>query len=116
MMLNRLRIPLLLATLLASPLAATTAFANPYEPTLSNGMHVIVKDQPGMLAKIAEILRDHKVSVEAVIQRGRDPGKPVSIVMTTHKVKQADLRKAAHMIGKLPLVSGKPCVMRIEQV
>jgi homoserine dehydrogenase len=79
-------------------------------------MHVIVKDQPGMLAKIAEILRDHKVSVEAVIQRGRDPGKPVSIVMTTHKVKQADLRKAAHMIGKLPLVSGKPCVMRIEQV
>lgn len=44
MMLNRLRIPLLLATLLASSLAATTAFANPYETTLANGMRVIVKE------------------------------------------------------------------------
>ncbi|MCM2344974.1 MAG: homoserine dehydrogenase [Alphaproteobacteria bacterium] len=78
-------------------------------------MHVVVRDQPGVLAQIAAILRDHKVSVEAVLQRGRDPGKPVSIVMTTHKVKQADMRRAASKISGLSLVKGKPCLMRIEQ-
>ena len=78
-------------------------------------MHVIVRDQPGVLAQIAAILRDHKISVEAVLQRGRDPGKPVSVVMTTHLVKQSDMRKAADKIGKLPMAKTKPCVMRIEQ-
>jgi homoserine dehydrogenase len=78
-------------------------------------MHMIVRDQPGVLAQIAAILRDHKVSVEAVLQRGRDPGKPVSIVMTTHLVNQSDIRKAVEKIGKLTVTKGKPCVMRIEQ-
>lgn len=78
-------------------------------------MHVVVRDQPGVLAQIAAILRDHKVSVEAVIQRGRDPGKPVSVVMTTHLVNQSDMRKAAEKIARMPTVKAKPCVMRIEQ-
>lgn len=78
-------------------------------------MHVVVRDKPGVLAQIAAVLRDHNVSVEAVLQRGRDPGKPVSIVMTTHMVKQSDMRKAAEKIGKLSVTQGKPCVMRIEE-
>ncbi len=78
-------------------------------------IHVIVRDQPGALAQIAAILRDHNVSVEAVIQRGRDPGKPVSVVMTTHLVRQSDMRKAAEKIGQMKLAKGKPCVMRIEE-
>ncbi len=78
-------------------------------------MHVVVRDEPGVLAQIAAILRDHKVSVEAVLQRGRDPGKPVSVVMTTHLVGQSNMRKAADKIGKLSTAKGKPCVMRIEQ-
>lgn len=79
-------------------------------------MHVVVRDQPGVLAQITAILRDHKISAEAVLQRGRDPGKPVSVVMTTHLVNQADMRKAAEKIGKLPMTKTKPCVMRIEQI
>lgn len=78
-------------------------------------MHVVVRDQPGVLAQISAILRDHKISVEAVIQRGRDPGKPVSIVMTTHLVRQSDMRKAAAKIAKMKMAQGKPCVMRIEE-
>lgn len=78
-------------------------------------MHVIVRDQPGVLAQIAAILRDHKVSVEAVLQRGRDPGKPVSVVMTTHLVHQSDMMQAATKISKLAVTRNKICVMRIEQ-
>lgn len=78
-------------------------------------MHVVVRDMPGVLAQISAILRDHKISVEAVLQRGRDPGKPVSIVMTTHKVKQADMRKAVDKITKMKMTYGKPCVLRVEE-
>lgn len=77
-------------------------------------VHVVVNDKPGVLAQIAAILRDHKVSVEAVLQRGRDPGKPVSIVMVTHKVMQADMKVAIKKIEKLSVVKGKPCLLRIE--
>jgi homoserine dehydrogenase len=77
-------------------------------------LHLNVKDRPGVLAQIAAIMRDHDVSIEAVIQQGHNPGKPVSIVMTMHKARRADIEAATAEIGRLPAVTGHPCLMRIE--
>jgi homoserine dehydrogenase len=93
----------------------TGNFASPDSLSGRFYVHVVVKDQPGVLARISAILRDHKISVESIIQRGHDPGRPVSIVMVTHKVRQAGIRRAAEKIGKLSVTKSKPYVMRIEQ-
>jgi homoserine dehydrogenase len=77
-------------------------------------MHLTAIDRSGVLADISAILRDHKVSVESVLQRGRDPGKPVSIVMTTHPVKDTDMSAAVKSLAKLKCMTEPPCVMRIE--
>jgi homoserine dehydrogenase len=77
-------------------------------------LHLSVRDKPGVLAQISAIMRDHKVSIEAVVQRGHNPGKPVSIVMTTHKARRADIGNACADIAALSTVAGKPCLMRIE--
>lgn len=70
-----------------------------------------VLDQPGVIAEIAAILRDYKISIESLIQRGRDPDQPVSIVLTTHDAKREDMNSAAAKIGKLSTIIGEPLVL-----
>jgi homoserine dehydrogenase len=77
-------------------------------------IHLAVLDKPGVLADVAAILRDHNISVEAVIQRGRNPDQPVSIVMTTHESRYSDVQGACDKIAGLKLVQTKPTVLRIE--
>ena len=78
-------------------------------------IHLTVIDQPGVLADVTAILRDHHISVEAVIQRSRNPEQPVSIVLTTHETRQSDVAAACGNIAGLKLISAKPTVIRIER-
>lgn len=91
------------------------SFAGTDEVSSRFYMRLEVVDKPGVLADVSAVMRDHNLSIEAVMQRGRDPGKPVSIVLTTHTVRQSDMDKAAAVLAKLKTVIEKPCRMRIEQ-
>ncbi|MFK7839184.1 MAG: homoserine dehydrogenase [Bdellovibrionales bacterium] len=73
-----------------------------------------VLDQPGVIAEISAILRDHNVSIESFIQHGRDLGQPVALVMTTHESKQANIQAACDEIANLSNVNAEPSLMRIE--
>lgn len=77
-------------------------------------MRLEVVDKPGVLAGVSAVMKEHGLSIEAVMQRGRDPGKPVSIVLTTHAVKQSAMEKAAAHMKGLKAVIEKPCLLRIE--
>ncbi len=77
-------------------------------------LHLIVTDQPGVIADLSAILRDHHISIETMIQRGRDPGQPVSVVITTHQCSRANIRSAAQKIEDLESVLAPPTVMRIQ--
>lgn len=74
-----------------------------------------VLDQPGVVADISAILRDCHVSLESVLQRGRDPGQPVQLIMTTHETREADMNAAIIKIAALESVMETPHVMRIEE-
>jgi len=74
-----------------------------------------VLDVPGVVADISAILRDDKVSLESVLQRGRDPGQPVQLIMTTHETREADMRHAVEKISALKSVMETPHMMRIEE-
>ncbi|NCT40779.1 MAG: homoserine dehydrogenase [Alphaproteobacteria bacterium] len=73
-----------------------------------------VLDQPGVIADVSAVLRDHNVSIESFIQHGRDPDQSVALVMTTHEAKQADIKAACDAIQTLNSVNAEPCLMRIE--
>lgn len=77
-------------------------------------MRLEVLDRPGVLAAVSAVMKEHGLSIEAVMQRGRDPGKPVSIVLTTHAVKQSAMENAAAHMEGLRTVIEKPCLLRIE--
>ncbi|NCC22170.1 MAG: homoserine dehydrogenase [Alphaproteobacteria bacterium] len=74
-----------------------------------------VLDQPGVVADVSAILRDHRVSIEAMLQRGRAPGQAVSVVLTTHEAPQVDIARACEEIAQLQTVLEAPCILRIEE-
>ncbi len=77
-------------------------------------VHLTVVDKPGVLADVTAIMRDYQVSMEAVLQRGRDPENPVSVVITTHNTKQAHIQEAVDKMAELDSVMAEPSLLRIE--
>ena len=77
---------------------------------------LMVVDQPGVLADVAACLRDHEVSIEALIQRARNPLEPVPIVLTTHETMEAQMIGALAHIAALPTVLEPPRMIRIESL
>jgi len=82
----------------------------------ANYLRLEVIDQSGVLADVAAHLRDHDVSIESVLQRGRDPGERVSVIMTTHETKEAGLTEALAEIAESGAVVDPPCMIRIENL
>jgi homoserine dehydrogenase len=78
-------------------------------------IRLMVVDEPGVLADISAVLRDHDVSIESLIQRGRNPGQAVPIVLTSHDTTEAAMRGALDRIAALPAVLEPPRMIRIER-
>jgi len=74
----------------------------------------MVIDKPGVLAKIADILGKHDISISSVIQKERKQTKVVPIVMVTHEAKESNLQQAIQGIKKLKVIKDDPVVIRIE--
>ena len=75
-----------------------------------------VLDKSGVIADVSAILRDHNISIESLIQHGRDPDQPVSVVMTTHETRHADIVDACKQIHESGVTLDEPCLMRIEEL
>ena len=72
-------------------------------------------DKPGVLSKISGILGEKNISISSMIQKGRQVGGSVPIVMMTHEAKEKDVRKALDEIDRLPVVHEKTVFIRIEE-
>jgi homoserine dehydrogenase len=71
-------------------------------------------DKPGVLSKISGILGEYGISIESVVQKGRDAGQAVPLVFMTHEAKEADVRQALGEIDTLGVTLGAPALIRIE--
>ena len=73
-----------------------------------------VYDRPGVLADLTVVFRDKGVSVEALLQRGRNPDGTVPVVLTTHETSEEAIQKSVAEFEKLENVVEKPCILPIE--
>lgn len=94
--------------LMTLPAAPMSRHRGPYY------VRLMVVDRPGVFADVAAILRDHEVSMEAVLQRARAPGEPVPVVMTTHDTEEAAMVACLEAIGRLEASVEPPRMIRIE--
>lgn len=81
-----------------------------------------VPDKPGVLANIARVLADHHISIASVLQKekvcklaGREGDHIVPLVILTHKAYETNMRRALEEIKNLPVVVGKPVLIRVEE-
>ncbi len=77
-------------------------------------IRLMVRDRPGGIADVTAALRDHDVSLESMIQRGRHPDEMVPVVLTTHETREDSLRRALDRIEALDTVLEPPRLIRIE--
>ena len=77
-------------------------------------LRLMVMDQPGVLADVTSILRDHAISLESMLQHGRKPAEAVPIVLVTHETSEASITAALAQISKLKCVLESPAFIRIE--
>jgi len=77
-------------------------------------LRVSVLDKPGVLAKIAGILGEHRISIASMIQPERQIGGSVPLVFMTHEACEADVRKAIAEIDRLDVVKEQTRFIRIE--
>jgi homoserine dehydrogenase len=77
-------------------------------------LRLMVVDEPGVLADVTAILRDHCISLESMLQHGRKPGEAVPIVLVTHETNEAAITQAIARIGKIAAVLEEPALIRIE--
>jgi homoserine dehydrogenase len=76
-----------------------------------------VEDRPGVLGQIAGSLGRNNISIESVIQKGRQiEGGDVPVVIMTHEARERDLLSALREIDDFPVVKAKSTLIRIEEL
>jgi homoserine dehydrogenase len=82
-------------------------------------LRIPVVDQPGVMAKLAQVLSEKQISIESVIQREQEVrdegGTPwVPVVILTHRVVERDLDAALRELKGLDEVVGSITRIRVE--
>ena len=78
-------------------------------------LRLMVQDHPGVIAAITQILADHNISLEAVIQKCRHETDAVPVVLLTHTTREGNLNTAISRIEALDSVEGNAMILRIER-
>lgn len=77
-------------------------------------LRLMVVDRPGVIADVTAVLRDHGISLESMLQRGRAPGEAVPVVLVTHDTEEQAMRAALARAATLDAVLQPPVMIRIE--
>jgi homoserine dehydrogenase len=74
-------------------------------------LHLEVADEPGVLARIADVIGRNGISVKSVVQRGT--GREASLVMVTHRAAERDFYAALEQISDLEFLGAAPRAIRV---
>ena len=75
-------------------------------------VRVKTQDSSGVIGQLGTCFGDHDVSLESIVQIGRQDGL-AEIVLVTHHVREGDFRTALDSISKLAAVAEIPSVIRV---
>ena len=93
---------------------AVAAPADPGERRDRAYIRFVVADRPGVLATITAAMRDAGVSIESLIQQGRqEEGGEVLVAMVTHEAPERAVTHALQLLDGAPDIAEPPLVMRL---
>jgi homoserine dehydrogenase len=75
-----------------------------------------VRDQPGVIADVAETLAECGVSIDSFLQKPVGEAQAAQIVLITHAAADSVLDEAMSRIENLPAVLERPRVLRVARI
>jgi len=77
-------------------------------------MRFMVQDRPGVLSQISGVLGRHGISISSVLQKGRQEGQTVPVVIMTHTATERDIQASLREIDRMAFISEPTTLIRVE--
>jgi homoserine dehydrogenase len=74
-------------------------------------LRLVVRDQPGIIARVSGILARHRINIDAVLQEPGQPKTALPFVLTLEPARQEQVSRAVREIGRLKFLAQPPLVM-----
>ncbi|HEX5410404.1 MAG TPA: homoserine dehydrogenase [Terriglobia bacterium] len=78
---------------------------------VSSYLRLVVRDHPGILARVCAALGRHRINIDSVLQEPAMPKKHLPFVMTLEPTAEARVRAAAREIARLPFLVQPPLLL-----
>jgi homoserine dehydrogenase len=99
----------------STPLGYQTWHAAKLQPdgasTMSAYLRLVVKDRPGILARVCGILARHHINIDSVLQEPAHSKNCLPFVMTLEPTREKNVRAALVEIRRLPFLADAPLMM-----
>ncbi|MBE0505828.1 MAG: homoserine dehydrogenase [Marinospirillum sp.] len=79
-------------------------------------LRLLAVDRPGVLARVATILSDQGISIEAIIQKDSTEGELVPIILLTHRTREAAMNEVIRQLESLADIAGGVMRIRVESL
>ncbi|ERL52214.1 homoserine dehydrogenase [Halomonas huangheensis] len=79
-------------------------------------LRLLAVDRPGVLARVATILSEEGISIEALIQKEATEGELVPIILMTHRTLERNMNEAIRRIESLADIAGSVTRIRVESL
>ena len=79
-------------------------------------LRLTVADQPGVLADLARVLADAKISIGSMIQQPAEQGEGAELIFLTHEALERNVNAAILKIEALPFVRSRVTRLRMESL
>ncbi len=76
-------------------------------------VRLTVKDEPGVLARVASVMAKHHISIASVIQNPSERARAASLVLTTHESNERAMQATLKQLRALASVLEQPVLLRI---
>jgi homoserine dehydrogenase len=103
-----------------TPLGYTTwhpaKIAPPGENDIAAYLRLVVRDRPGILARVCGILARHGINIGSVLQEPAMPKKRLPFVMTLEPTREKYFLRAVAEIARLPFLAEPPLAMPFAEL
>ncbi len=79
-------------------------------------LRLLAVDRPGVLARVATILAEQGISIEALIQKEATEGELVPIILMTHRTVERQMNEAIRQIESMADIAGPVNRIRVESL
>jgi homoserine dehydrogenase len=90
--------------------------ASPGDNVVATYLRLVVRDRPGILARVCTVLARHRINIDSVLQEPGCPKNKLPFVMTLEPTQEKQVRQAVREIARLPFMAQAPLLLPFAEL